>query len=170
MRYCWMICMVVLCLRMNAQWPACPAMGSSNWGNEQAYQRAQDTIVQVAKWLCDTPISVDYDQRAWANAYVIKWMVNHPTKKFDADTKCFGPIDGELDLMYAYLQALLCYQLTHDVITREEQDEFILQTLAKKILQSEQYSEREEWKKMTRAYQHKRERKYLAKCHKENNP
>lgn len=170
MRNCLTIFILFFALRAQAQWPDCPAFGPGNWHSEQQFQSAQDTIVQVAQWLCETPISWQYEKRAWANAYVIKWMVNHPSKKIDANSRCFGPIDGELDLMYAYLQALLYYQLTHAEMQPDLRDEFILQVLARKILQSEQYREREEWKKMTRAFQHNREKKYLAKCHKASNP
>ncbi len=152
----------------HAQWPSCPDFKPNNWDSVIEFEAAQDTVKKVAKWLCDTPLSWEFEQRTKANAYVLQWMVNHPTKKWVTDMSCFGPIEEEMDLMYAFLQAQLYFSLTHEKVQPLMQDQFILQTLSKKILQSEKYVHRAEWKKMTRAYRRKREKKFLAHCYNNN--
>ncbi len=148
-----------------AQWPPCPTIGKAHWKSQAEFDLAQDSVKKVAKWLCDTPISWEFEKRTQANAYVLQWMVNHPEKKWVADMGCFGPIEEEMDLMYAYLQAQLYYSLAHERVQQPQQELFILQVLSKKILQSEKYAHRKEWKKMTRSYRRHREKKYLAHCH-----
>ncbi len=166
MKWCLTWMLLLLHLVTDAQWPSCPDFGKSNWDSSLSFDAAQDTVKRVAKWLCDTPLSWEFEKRTKANAYVLQWMVNHPTKKWETDLKCLGPIEEEMDLMYAYLQAQLYYSLSHEKVQVVLQDQFILQTLSKKILQSEKYAHRKEWKKMTRAYRRHREKKFLAHCYK----
>jgi hypothetical protein len=164
----WVLTWVLLLLHLvtDAQWPSCPDFGKSNWESVGAFDAAQDTVKRVAKWLCDTPLSWEFEKRTKANAYVLQWMVNHPTKRWETEFKCLGPVEEEMDLMYAYLQAQLYYSLSHEKVQVVLQDQFIMQTLSKKILQSEKYAHRKEWKKMTRAYRRHREKKFLADCYK----
>ncbi len=166
----WLLATGLLMLQMGifAQWPACPTTGRVNWETSEDFARAQDTVKRVAKWLCDTPLSWAFEDRTRANAYVLQWMVNHPERKWETQTACFGPIEEEMDLMYAYLQAILYYSLMHEKQHQEIQDLFVIKVLSEKILQSEKYAHRGEWKKMTRAYRRHREKKYLMRCYKNN--
>lgn len=153
-----------------AQFPHCPAFKSNEWLTEADFNNSQDTVKQLVKWLNDTPISWEYEQRTKANLYVLQWMTSHPSKKWKWSSQCFGPLDDHLELMYAFLQASLYYSLTHENAADFKREVFVLQSLSKKIEQSKKYDQQEEWKEIVKAVRRHRELQYLEKCKGLSNP
>lgn len=153
-----------------AQFPHCPIFKTHDWISEADYNVSQDTVKQLVKWLNETPISWEYEQRTKANLYVLQWMTSHPSKKWNWSSQCFGPLDDHLELMYAFLQASLYYSLTHENSSDLKREVYVLQCLSKKIEQSKQYDEKEEWKEIVKAVRRHRELQYLEKCKGQSKP
>lgn len=147
-----------------AQFPHCPVFKPNDWKGEAAFANAQDTVKNLVRWLNDTPIAWEYEQRTKANLYVLNWMTAHPTKKWSWSTKCFGPLDDNVELMYAFIHASLYYCLTHERPSESKREIFVLQSLSKKIEQSKTYDEKEEWKELVKAVRKHREEEYFNKC------
>lgn len=162
------IVVLVLILRsaeMSAQFDDAPAFKLHEWTSIEAFDAAQDTVKAVSRWLCETPISWQYERRSSANVYVLNWMTNHPKKKWELDTQCFGPLNDHLELMYAFLHANLYFTLTHEKASSASRDIYVLQMLAKKILWSDRYRGEKEWQILVRTVQKGKEKKYLAQCY-----
>jgi hypothetical protein len=149
---------------MRAQFPEAPKFVVHQWKTPCEFDAALDTVKALAKWLCDTPISWQFDVRSSANVYVLNWMTTHPSRKWDLDTHCFGPLDDHLELMYTFLHANLYFSLVHEKASEMSRDVYVLQMLSKKILWSEKYKGEDEWQQMVKAVQKGKEKKYLAQC------
>lgn len=150
---------------MCAQFPEAPKFVVHQWKVQFEFDAAEDTVKNLAKWLCDTPISWQYEKRSAANVYVLNWMTTHPTKKWDLSTQCFGPLDDHLELMYTFLHAHLYFSLVHERASSVAREVYVMQMLSKKILWSEQYKGSDEWHDIVKSVQRGKEKKYLAQCH-----
>jgi len=150
--------------KLCAQFPNAPNFKIHDWNTEKSFDLAQDTVRAVSKWLCETPISWQYDLRSSANVYVLNWMTNHPNRKWELETKCFGPLNDHIELLYAFLQANLYYSLVYEKSSHLSRDVFVMQVLSKKILWSELYKGQKEWQDLTKSVEKGKEKKYLSQC------
>ncbi len=150
--------------KLCAQFPDAPSFKIHDWKTEQSFDLAQDTVRAVSKWLCETPISWQYDIRSSANVYVLNWMTNHPIRKWELETKCFGPLNDHLELLYAFLQANLYFTLVYEKSSQLSRDVFVMQVLSKKILWSDQFKGQRDWQDLTKSVEKGREKKYLTQC------
>ena len=151
--------------KLSAQFADAPAFKLHEWTSLNAFDAAQDTVQAVSKWLCETPISWQYERRSSANVYVLNWMTGHPSKKWELSTDCFGPLDDHLELLYSFLHANLYFTLVHEKASVASKDIYVMQVLTKKILWSDRYRGEKEWKNMVRSVQMGKEKKYLAQCY-----
>lgn len=156
--------MIFLSSNLFAQYPHCPKFTVHRWTTPLEFDNARDSVRHLCKWLNETPFSWEYEQRTKANLYVLSWLTEHPTRKWNWNTSCFGPLEDHLDLMYAFLHASLYYSLTKENGSEIQREVFVMQTMSKKIEQSKKYDDQEEWKPMVKAVRKKREIQYLEDC------
>ena len=147
-----------------AQYPHCPKFIVHKWNSALDFENAKDSVKHLCKWLNETPFSWEYEQRTKANLYVLSWLTEHPTKKWNWNTACFGPLEDHLDLMYAFLHASLYYSLTRENASEIQREVFVLQSMSKKIEQSKKYDAQDEWKPLVKAVRKKREIQYFEEC------
>ena len=152
------------CAHMSAQFPDAPAFKVHEWTSLDTFEAAQDTVKALSKWLCETPISWQYERRSSANVYVLNWMTNHPQKRWELSTDCFGPLNDHLELLYSFLQANLYFTLIHEKASVTSKDIYVMQVLTKKILWSDRYRGEKEWQNLVRSVEKGKEKRYLAQC------
>jgi len=148
----------------DAQFAHCPKFKNHEWKTEEDFNLAEDSVKMLCRWLNETPIGWDYEKRTSANLYITSWVTQHPVKKWNWSTSCFGPLEDHLELMYAFIQASLFYSLTHDQFDEQQREVFVMYSMAKKIEQSEYYHKMEDWEPLVRAVRKKEELEYLEKC------
>ena len=147
-----------------SQFPHCPKFHVHEWKTEAEFNSARDSVKHISKWLNDTPLSWEYEQRTKANLYVLTWLTQHPTMKWQWSTRCFGPLEDHLDLMYAFLHASLYFSLTREKVSDDQREIFVMQSMAKKIEQSKKYDELSDWKDLVKAVRRNKEAEYLKNC------
>lgn len=151
--------------KLSAQFADAPTFKIHEWNSRAAFDAAQDTVKTLSKWLCETPISWEYEKRSSANVYVLNWMTNHPNRKWELSTECFGPLNDHLELLYSFLHANLYFTLVHEKASITSRDIFVMQMLTKKILWSDRYRGEKDWQSLVHAVEKGKEKKYLAQCH-----
>jgi hypothetical protein len=149
----------------------CPKLPETyTWNNADDYKKDYDLVKKTLKWLCNTPLGLDVQQRSIANAFVLEWLAGSPQIRVEIETEKLTFYSKHSDLMFSFIHGVALYMMEKPTV----QDELTLytagySTVASLASQSEELSKSGELKPLLKALKKNRIKEFtqLALGHKD---
>jgi len=149
----------------------CPKLPETyTWKSADDYKKDYDLVKKTLKWLCNTPLGIDVQQRSIANAFVLEWLAGSPQIQVEIETKKLTFYSQYPDLMFSFIHGVALHKMEKPTV----QDELSLYsagyaTVASLASQSEELSKSGELKPLLKALKKNRIKEFtqLALGHKD---
>lgn len=94
------------------------------------YIKEKDCVKKTLRWLCNTPLGMEIQQRSYANAYVMEWIAGTPLFTLEIETRYLYFINEHPELLYSFIHGMAYYKLDHP----EEKDRLKLYSEGYKVV------------------------------------
>jgi len=159
--------LLVLCLFMRADIVAqeghCPKLPVQYaWETGADYEKDRDLVKKTLRWLCQTPLAVDVQQRSLANAFVLEWLTGVPSVTIEIKTENLPFYKSNPDLLFTFIHGMALYKMDHE----DEKNEVTLyckgfETVSSLALQSKELSKEHDLKPLLKATRKQKLREYV---------
>lgn len=156
------LCLIGLNTTVFAQPGRCPKIPSKFlWETAVDYQKDEDLIRKTLKWLCQTPLGFDVEQRGLANAFVLEWLAGSPSILVEIKTEYLEFAEAQPDLLFSFIHGVALYKMEHPAV----KDELTLYTsgftvVAELAAQSKEFSRQKELRNLLKAYKKGKVKEY----------
>jgi hypothetical protein len=135
----------------------CPLIEPNySWRTAEDYQRDQERVIEVLKWLCKTPMGEEVKQRSVANAYVMEWLAGTPSLRLELEISPFSLFENYPELLFPFVHGAALYALQRSSqVNPPKLHAEGFEVVAQLAQQSEILSKEAEVKKLIKAYRKK---------------
>jgi hypothetical protein len=112
--------LLFILLKVSGQQGKCPKIPEVyKWESAADYSKDFDLVKKTLKWLCNTPLGIDVQQRSQANAFVMEWIAGSPNIRVELDTKKIIFYDSHPDLLFSFIHGIALMQMEKKPTTEE---------------------------------------------------
>lgn len=158
------VCCILIQLQAHCQEGKCPKLPDVyKWESAADYGKDFELVKKTLKWLCNTPLGIDVQQRSVANAYVMEWIAGSPDIRVEVETKKIAFYESHPELFFSFLHGIALLKMEKKPPT----DELTLytkgyETVAVLASQSEELSRAPELKPLLKALRKNKLKEYTA--------
>ncbi|MBX7050419.1 MAG: hypothetical protein K1X54_00145 [Flavobacteriales bacterium] len=156
------LCFFCLNTSVFAQPGRCPKIPAKYlWETPEEYQKDEDQVRKTLKWLCQTPLGIDVEQRGLANAYVLEWLAGSPSILIEINSHYLEFADSQPELLFSFIHGMALYKMDHPSV-KDEQTLYSsgFTVVAELAAQSKEYSRQKELRNLLKAYKKGKVKEY----------